>query len=316
IDLKCTRVRYALPKIIMLSRRKPDVIFSALGNLNLALSIIRPLLAGGVRYVGRETSIVSNKLSNERHRRLRTWAYRHCYSRFDAVVCQSRYLLDDLAVNFSLDREKAVIIYNPVDIERINRLASEGIPDDPEPARPAPERAIRLVAAGRLTYAKGFDLLIESLALCGDPRLKLTLLGDGGLRGQLENLAREKGLAERVRFAGFRKNPYPFFARADAFVLSSRYEALPNVVLEALACGTPVIANPAAGGTREILEAIPGCELAESVSAPALAAAIRRWLVRKPGRLSADAVSPYAVREIAGKYEELILRVASFAVNS
>ena len=76
----------------------------------------------------------------------------------------------------------------------------------------------------------------------------LTLLGEGPLRPELERLAQQSGVADRVHFVGFQKNPYPFFAQADAFVLSSRYEGFPNVVLEALACGTPVIATPAPGG--------------------------------------------------------------------
>jgi glycosyltransferase involved in cell wall biosynthesis len=133
------------------------------------------------------------------------------------------------------------------------------------------------VAAGRLAAEKGFDLLIEAIALLSDPRIHLTILGEGPLRGELEALARERGVSERVRFAGFQANPYVFFAKASALVMSSRFEPFPNVVLEALACGTPVIATPAPGGILEILEGRPGCAVAHEISARSLADAIAQY---------------------------------------
>ncbi|NTV09211.1 MAG: glycosyltransferase, partial [Zoogloea sp.] len=109
----------------------------------------------------------------------------------------------------------------------------------------------------------------------------------------------------------FQRNPYCIVAKADALLLSSRYEGFPNVVIEALACGTPVIATPAPGGCREILEGLPGCELASSITAISLAEAIQRWLTRERIRIAEDVVAPYGVMKIVGQYEDLILDVAS-----
>ena len=307
IDLGCTRVRYALPKIVRLIwQRRPDVVFSTLGHLNLALAIIRPLLPNGVRYIARETSIVSENIRSCGRPSLWRWAYRRFYGRFDSVVCQSQYMRDDLMANFALSAHKAVVINNPVDMDRVRQLAAAPLETGFEPTRGEDGAApIQLVAAGRLSSEKGIDLLIEALALCGNPRLRLTILGEGPLRGDLERLARDKGVSQQVRFAGFQKNPYPFFARADAFVLSSRFEGFPNVVLEALACGTPVIAMPAPGGVKEILEGMPGCVLAESVSAESLAEAIGRMPFGR--RLPPSVVNPYAVDRIVSLYaQELI----------
>lgn len=310
IDLGCSRVRYALPKIAKLIwKRRPEVVFSTLGHLNLALAIIRPLLPNEVRYVARETCIISATLRGYALSSLWGWAYRQFYRRFDTVVCQSRYMRDDLIGNFSFPAKRAVVIHNPADSDRIRRLAAERVStgmtleaggDDAEPVT-------HLVAAGRMVSVKGFDLLIEALALCGDPRLRLILLGEGPMREELEALTASKGVAGQVRFAGFQKNPYPFFAQADAFVLSSRFEGFPNVVLEALACGTPVIATPAPGGVREILEGGDNCVIAEAVSSDALAMAIKQWKAGGMKRPDANAaVAAYGIDRVVRRYEEVV----------
>lgn len=311
IDLQCTRVRYALLKIgWLIWTRRPDVVFSTLGHLNLALSALRPLLPNGIRYIARESTIVSENIRGYQRTSVWRWAYRRFYGRFDVVVCQSRAMRNDLVVSFAFPKERAVVIHNPVDIERIRRLAAEPLTTGFDPADGGESDApLNLLAVGRLSYEKGFDILIEALALCSNPRLQLTILGEGPLRGELERLAQERGVALQVRFVGFHRNPYPFFARADVFVLSSRFEGFPNVVLEALACGTPVIATPASGGVREVLDGIAGCVVAEHVTAAALARAMRHIPCRT--RLSPAVLDPYTVTRIASCYEQVLIADAT-----
>jgi glycosyltransferase involved in cell wall biosynthesis len=306
IDLRCSRVRYALLKIITLIwRRRPTVVFSTLGHLNLALAMIHPLLPNGVRYVARESCVVSEILHQYPKPEWWRWAYRRFYQRFDMVVCQSQDMRNDLVKNFNFPSAKAVVIHNPVDLERIQRLAQEPLATGLENQGDSDAR-INLVAAGRLSHEKGFDLLIEAVALCGNPRLYLTILGEGPLKKELEQLAQAKGVFDQVRFVGFQKNPYPFFARADAFVLSSRFEGFPNVVLEALACGTPVIATPAPGGVREILEGIESCMLTESVTAEALANSLCCFLDSFKTKEITQLATRFAAYKITSQYEEIL----------
>ena len=306
IDLGCRRVRYALPKIVALIwKRRPDVVFSTLGHLNLALAMLRPSLPRRPRYIARESSIVSQVLAANRNSRLWRWMYRRFYGNHDVVVCQSQDMLDDLVANHAFPRERTVLIHNPVDVERIRRLAAETGPDN-DPAFKKKLDGVQLVATGRLAHQKGFDLLIEALALLDAARIRLTILGEGPLRACLERLAHARGVADRVRFVGFQENPYAYFVRADAFVLSSRFEGFPNVVLEALACGTPVIATPAPGGTWEILDDIPQCVVAREVSSQALADAIGEWLEGSRDAVPEDAVVPYQLSTIMPRYTRLL----------
>ena len=302
IDLACSRVRYAIPKIIhLIWQRRPDVVFSTLGHLNLALAVMRPFLPSGVKYIAREASIVSETLKSETPSFLWRFMYRFFYGRFDLLVCQSFAMQRDLIENFALEKKRMVVIHNPVDVQHIQYLSKIGRFTEPLRDRLSPEgEIISLVTAGRFSAEKGFDLLIEAIALCNDHRVQLTLLGDGPLRRELELLTCKLGLEGRVRFVGYQKNPFPFFAQADAYVLSSRHEGFPNVVLEALACGTPVIATPAIGGVTEILNDLEGCMQARGISAVALSHAIQEFHYGR--RISPSVLDPYAVKVIVERY--------------
>jgi glycosyltransferase involved in cell wall biosynthesis len=303
VDLGCSRVRYAMPSILRLIwRLRPHVVLSTLGHLNLALALLRPLLPWGVRLVARETIVVSRNLQWQGRAWVWALAYRLMGRAFDVLICQSQDMKDDLVANFGASPEKMVVINNPVDVARVRRLAAVPVPATGRGAGNAAD--LRLVAAGRLVEQKGFDLLLEAVARCADRRLQLTILGEGPLRPMLEAQARALGIADRVHFAGFQANPYPFFRHADAFVLSSRFEGFPNVVLEALACGTPVIATPAPGGVREILDGIRGCVVAEDISATALAGAIRSY--EGKAALPDTLMERYSVDRIAACYEEVL----------
>ena len=303
VDLQASRVLNALPSIVgLIWRRRPDVVLSTLGHLNLALSMVRPLFPRGLRTVARESSVVSENLVSSRFPRIWSMLYRRFYKKHDLVVCQSQHMHDDLTRSFGFPARRSVIIHNPVDMEKIRSNARAPVD---HPAFLTGDTVF--VAAGRLEPEKGFDLLVQAMALLPQIRAQLVILGEGRLEGELRTLAKRHGIEGRIHFAGFQKNPFAWFAKADAFVLSSRYEGFPNVVLEALACGTPVIATPAPGGVHELLGGRPECVVAAAISAPALADAIERWLRGPREKVAAQAVAPYAVQRIVGRYEEILL---------
>jgi glycosyltransferase involved in cell wall biosynthesis len=301
VDLGCSRVRHAVLRIVALARaRRPDVLFSTLGYLNLAIAMARPLLPRGIRLVARETAVVSQGILDYPYPRLVKALYRMFYRTLDRIVCQSEAMQDDVAATFEVPHSKMVVINNPVDVARVRAAAQAPLAQNDWLAYP-----VRLVAVGRMGREKGFDLLLEALALLNEPGLGLAILGAGALEAELRAQAERRGLSGRVHFAGYQANPYAWIARADAFVLSSRHEGFPNVVIEALACNRPVIATPAQGGTLEILRHYPAV-VAREVSAPALADAIRTWLEQYKGEALAADVSRYSPDAIAAAYADVL----------
>jgi glycosyltransferase involved in cell wall biosynthesis len=270
-DLKIARVRYALPSIIRLIRKvRPDSVLSTLGHLNLTLLWAKPFIPMGTKLLVREAAIATSFLDQEtRYPQLWKWMYRHFYRRADTIVCLSDTMVNDLAERFRLPREKLVRIYNPIDVQRVCRLAEAG-------SNPLTAAGPHLVAASRLCRQKGFDVLLDAMpaVLARMPGACLWILGEGPLEVELREQATKLGVAESVKFLGFQDNPWPYFKRADVFVLPSRYEGLPNVVLESLAVGTPVVATDCPGGVREIRAAGNAVTLVPVEDPSALAEAI------------------------------------------
>lgn len=139
------------------------------------------------------------------------------------------------------------VIPNPLDIDDIRAR------QDVTPIAPALPRARYILGVGRLVPDKGFDRLIDAYAHIARPGLELLILGEGPERPALERRIRRLGLERQVTLAGAVDNPYPYYRAAACFALSSRYEGYPNVLLEALACGCPVVAFDCRFGPREII---------------------------------------------------------------
>jgi glycosyltransferase involved in cell wall biosynthesis len=192
------------------------------------------------------------------------WLYRVLYRFADRIVCQSRAMADDLVAELGITGERLAVLPNPVDFEGIKSLT--------EPA-PWPGLGPHLLAIGRLAAEKGFDLLLKTVAeIRSDfPHACLVIVGKGPEETRLKTLATELGIADAVSFAGYVERPWQFYAAADIFVLSSRYEGMPNALIEAIANGMPVVATPASGGLVDLLSGHTNAWLATDVSVAGLA---------------------------------------------
>jgi glycosyltransferase involved in cell wall biosynthesis len=305
-DLAVKRVRNAVPSVIRLVwKLRPAVVLSNISHLNLMLLGSRPLLPREIRLWVRETIVVSAWMAAEvKNPKVIGGLYRRLYPRADGIVCQCDAMLNDLGQALGVSREKMVRIYNPVEVEHIRTLADGR-------ASPYSGSGPHLVACGRMIPMKGFDLLIEALAEVAKavPAADLTILGQGPDETSLRAFAERLGLGEKVHFAGFQSNPYAWMKCADLFVLSSRYEGLPNVMLEALALGTPVVGMDCPGGVREILEACPIGRITPAGDVSALADAIVDALKSDPKSRPAEGLETFLdrfrVEHVVRQYEKV-----------
>ncbi len=254
IDLKAASVTTALlPLVRYLRQEEPAVMLVTLEHAAVVAIIARMLARSRHRLVVRVANDLTSNLGEAQGFRNRILAVLvPClYPRADHVVAVSDGVSQDLVRNFGVKEENISVIGNPAATDELVRLAEERVEHPFFDLSGEPV----ILGAGRLTPQKGFSALIEAFSMVNERMpSRLIILGEGGERAQLETLAKELGLWERISLPGHVDNPFYFMRNADVFVLSSRHEGLPNVLLQAMACGTPVVATDCPSGPKEILE--------------------------------------------------------------
>lgn len=230
----CSSILLILKFFFILAKEKPDVVFASVLNINNKLLVLRKLFRH-VKFVIRCDNYLYTYNDKQRRIILKT------YPNADIIIAQTEEMKQELIDEMHISEDKVVVLQNPVDTETINKKIQTGkIPysDDGK---------VRYVASGRFAYQKGFDLLVEAFAIVKkqQPEAELYIVGrnDGGFEdyyNEVKQLIEKHGLQDSVKCVGFQNNPYVYIKYADCFVLSSRWEGLPNVMIESLYLGTPV----------------------------------------------------------------------------
>ena len=310
------RVRNAIFDLIRLSwHLKPNLIFVSLSYFNLLLAIFKWSLPPQTLLVARETNVISKNNSAYRWPRLWNWLYGLFYKRIDHIVCQSRVMQLDMIQNFNVAKVKTSIIRNPLDISRLRQGVGSDRPGcvsaDLKKDKPQKDKNIwTFVVVAKLRAEKNIDALIRAMTLTQNQNFLIRVIGDGDEEARLKDLVQKLGLADRVSFIGYLPSAYSEIFSADALILPSIYEGLPNVVLEALALQTQVIATPAGGVMVELFAKTSGVELAKSSSKQCIAEAIDRWIQRQPMKVDCRVVSDFDASKIINEYEKLFQRVS------
>jgi glycosyltransferase involved in cell wall biosynthesis len=239
-----------LPLADYLKKNNPAVLISHMNDANAIAAIARKIAGTKTRLMLVEHNTLSAAKSPLFRARFIPLLMKWFYPSAEYIVGVSQAVSRDLEAQISLKAGQVKTIYNPVVDEGLVDLAK--MPLD----RPwfTPESPPIFLSAGRLTAQKDFFTLIQAFAILRKQiAARLIILGDGELRTELEALTKNLGIAEDVELPGFVKNPYAYMSRANAFILSSRWEGLPTVLIEAMACGCPVISTDCPSGPREIL---------------------------------------------------------------
>jgi glycosyltransferase involved in cell wall biosynthesis len=246
-----------LPATIPLSRylkqEQPDVLVANINNSNVAAVMARMLSSVSTRLLLVEHSTFSfdRTIFPLKSKFLLPVLMRLLYPLADTVVAVSNGVARDLETELCFQQGLVKTIYNPIVDDEILAKAKEPLehpwfqPDEPPV----------FLTAGRLELQKNISDLIKAFALLRTQRsARLLILGKGSLQNELKSLAEELGVGSDVSIAGFVANPYAYMSRSAAFVLSSIYEGLPTVLVEAMASGCPVVSTNCPHGPAEILQ--------------------------------------------------------------
>lgn len=254
VDLDSKRLLQALPRLVRyLRKERPRAMIATMAYTNIIAIWAAQRARVGTRVIVNEQVHMSRWIHGDnaplRHRTLPPLIRRY-YPRADAIVAVSEGVADDLGRMMGRTRP-IYVIYNPGASQQVIDIAEQPV------NHPwfAPGEPPVILAAGRLTEQKDFPTLLRAFDLLRRRReARLLILGEGEDRPELEALVRELGLEPLVQMPGFVNNPLSFMARAAVFALSSRYEGMGLVLIEALAGGTPVVSTDCESGPYEVLE--------------------------------------------------------------
>ena len=253
VDLAAGRVLKAmLPLSRYLQQNKPCALLSHMSHANVVAVLAKKLARAETKLV----LVEHNTLSVDKSKLLRAKfvppLIKWLYPSADAIVAVSKGVAQDLELQLGFPKGKVSVIYNPVVDNDLLAKAKAPL-DHPWFQEGTPPV---FLAVGRLTQQKDFSTLIKAFVLLRKQRLaRLLILGEGESRSELEAMINMQEIAEDVALPGFIENPYAYMHNASAFILSSRWEGLGNVLIEAMACGCPVVTTDCPNGPKEILEA-------------------------------------------------------------
>ncbi|MGP1614063.1 MAG: glycosyltransferase [Pollutimonas bauzanensis] len=278
IDLQGRRALTSLFALAAyLKRERPRAMLSAMNYVNVVAIWARFLSGSGARLVISEHANLSQAVADTQGpvSKVLPWLMKKSYARADAIVAVSDGVADDLSATLGYARDTVSTCHNPIETVELAAKSREAL------LHPwfAPGEPPVIIGVGRLSREKDFPMLIDAFhQLRRSTRARLVILGEGGERPLLESLKNASPYQDDILLAGFQANPYNWMRGASVFVLSSRWEGFGNVLVEAMACGTPVVSTACPSGPAEILEQGRWGRLVPVGDAGALAGALKHTL--------------------------------------
>jgi glycosyltransferase involved in cell wall biosynthesis len=237
-----------------LKKNQPIAMIAAIENCNVAALIANKIAKVDTKIIVTIHTTLSRVLKDVKNIKvkLNMILQKLLYKNAFKIVSVSKATAKDASDVLEIPLDKVDVIYNPIINKSIIEKANENI----DSIYFKEENIKNILAVGRLTEAKSFDTLIKAVSILLKERndIRLTIIGEGSKREELENLIKRLEIDSYVDMPGFKGNPYAYMSKCDVFVLSSKWEGLPSVIIEAMACGAKVVATDCKSGPREILE--------------------------------------------------------------
>jgi len=307
INLDTRRFFGALPQLITYFRReRPDALLSTIDTANVVAICAKWISGVSTRVVIRISNMLSTKESHgqSKHRLVHRTA-KYVYPYADAVVAVSDGVANDLVNMTKLSEEQITTIYNPSVTDELLQKRDASID---HPWFTSDQDVPIILGVGELSEQKDFETLIRTFDRVAQNRTaRLVILGEGPRRDELESLVKKLGRTDSVSMPGFVNNPYGYMSRSDVFVLSSRWEGCPNVLIEALACNVPVVATDCPSGPKAILENGEWGSLVEPRDYERMAESIIGALEQEELKDTEKyARSRFSVEEVTNEYRKLL----------
>ena len=311
LDLKKSRVLYAVPKLRRYLRRsRPDIMLTALPHVNAMAILAKYIAFADTKIIVTEHNTLSQSITHAKtlSGRFLPFFMRRLYPFADHIVAVSQGVKDDVSMVLNLGCDTISVIFNPV-VTPTLLLDAEHFPDHPwflDDTIPI------ILGAGRLTQAKDFTNLVRAFSIVRKTQhVRLIILGEGNEKESLQNLADQLGLTNDFSLPGFVRNPHSFMKNAAVFVLSSLWEGLPTVLIEALACGTPVVSTDCPSGPSEILEGGRLGHLVPISDEGALAEAILNKLQSPGSKAEPAVIKRFSQETTCHQYQKLIMDIST-----
>lgn len=305
IDLKQGRaITATFPLMNYLKQNQPWALIGNMGHVNVVATLAKEFSQIKTKLVLVEQNTISASKDKPQRAKIVNLFMKWLYPRADAVAGVSAGVARDLENELGLGKETVKVLNNPVVNEDLITRSQAEL-DHPWFA---PNMPPVFLAVGRLNTQKDFPNLLTAFAQVRKERhARLIILGEGEKRDALEAMIANLGIGEDVLMPGFVKNPYAFMRQASCFVLSSRQEGLPTVLIEAMACGCPVVATDCPSGPEEILESGMYGNLVPIENSQALAKAMLNTLENPPEKdLLMQRANEYSTEKVVATYLSLL----------
>jgi len=295
-----------LPALVRyLRKEKPAVMLSALTEANVVALLARLLARCPNRVVVNEQNTLSQKVSKDAIGMQRWYGFfaRLTYRYADCVIGVSKGVVDDLTQNVGISDKNTRVIFNPGITPKVRENAAQAV-DHPWFEENQPPV---ILSVGRLHIQKDYGTLLRAFKLIREKQAaRLIILGDGDEREMLEAQIRELGISDDVSLPGFVDNPHAYMSNAAVYVLSSRWEGLPTVLVEALYCGATLVATDCPSGPKEILQnGTLGC-LVQMQNPESIADGIQQALDGTAPTVKPDSWRLYDLDTIIEQYIDLL----------
>jgi glycosyltransferase involved in cell wall biosynthesis len=306
VKLENSRLILSIPALVRyLKQEQPPVLISALEDTNIIALCARKIAGVSTKVVVTVHNHLSREAQNapQLKRRLTPQFVKWFYPGADQIVAVSQGVANNLvALGLSLDKIKS--IYNPI----VSTELTEKLQESLEHPWFLPDQPPVILGVGRLTQQKDFPTLIHAFAKVRQQKpIRLMILGEGSERSCLESLVQELGVLEDVEFPGFVANPYAYMAQADVLVLSSAWEGFGNVLVEAMAAGTPVVSTDCESGPAEILANGQYGQLVAVGDSAGMAKAISQTLSNPPdAAILKNRANDFSLEKALAQYGKLL----------